>query len=78
MRLLVDIPNGLYANLGKIQNGSIAAKRILQCVREGEKAEQRTGHWVEQQGDLSKWYMCEDCGQSMDCKSRYCLNCGRK
>ena len=35
MKLIVDIPNGLYPNLGKIQNGSIASKRILDCVRNG-------------------------------------------
>lgn len=47
MKLLVDIPNGLYANLSKIQNGSIATKRILQCVKDGEKAEQRIREMLE-------------------------------
>ena len=37
MKIIVDIPNSLYANLGKIQNGSIAAKRILDHVRQGQK-----------------------------------------
>ena len=35
MRLIIDIPNSLYANLPKIQNGSIACKRILGCVQNG-------------------------------------------
>lgn len=37
MKIIVDIPNSLYANLGKIQNGSIAAKRIIDHVRQGQK-----------------------------------------
>ena len=36
MELVIDIPKSLYANLQKIQNGSIAAKRILECVRNGK------------------------------------------
>lgn len=35
MQIVIDIPKSLYANLQKIQNGSIAAKRILECVRNG-------------------------------------------
>lgn len=37
MKLLVEIPNSLYANLSKIQRGSIASKRVLDCVRNGQK-----------------------------------------
>ena len=36
MQIVIDIPKSLYANLQKIQNGSIAAKRILECVRNGK------------------------------------------
>ena len=35
MQIVIDIPNSLYANLQKIQNGSIASKRLLDCVRNG-------------------------------------------
>ena len=35
MKIIIDVPQGLYANLAKIQRGSIASKRILDCVREG-------------------------------------------
>lgn len=35
MQILIDVPNSLYANLSKIQRGSIASKRILECVRNG-------------------------------------------
>ena len=36
MKLIVDIPNSLYANLAKIGNGSIASKRIIECVKHGK------------------------------------------
>ncbi len=35
MKVIIDIPNSLYANLPKIVNGSIASKRILDCVKNG-------------------------------------------
>ena len=35
MKLIIDIPNSLYANLAKIRNGSIANKRILDSVKSG-------------------------------------------
>lgn len=35
MQIVIDIPNSLYANLQKIQNGSIACKRILETVKNG-------------------------------------------
>ena len=35
MKQMIDIPNSLYANLQKIQNGSIACKRILETVKNG-------------------------------------------
>ena len=35
MELIIEIPNSIYANLPKIVNGSIASKRILDCVKNG-------------------------------------------
>lgn len=35
MKLIIDIPNSLYANLAKIRNGSIENKRILDSVKNG-------------------------------------------
>jgi len=35
MQIVIDVPNSLYANLSKITNGSIANKRILDCVKCG-------------------------------------------
>ena len=35
MQIVIDIPNSIYANLSKIVNGSIASKRILDCVKNG-------------------------------------------
>ena len=35
MQIVIDIPNSIYANLSKIANGSIASKRILDCVKNG-------------------------------------------
>lgn len=37
MKIVIDIPNSLYANLGKIKRNSIACDRILDCVRNGKK-----------------------------------------
>lgn len=36
MKIVIDIPNSLYANLKKIANGSNACKRLLECVKAGE------------------------------------------
>ena len=35
MKMVIDIPNSIYANLPKIVNGSAASKRILDCVKNG-------------------------------------------
>ena len=35
MQIVIDIPNSIYANFPKIVNGSIASKRILDCVKRG-------------------------------------------
>ena len=39
IELIVKIPHSLYANLSKIQRGSIASKRILECVCNGTPLE---------------------------------------
>lgn len=92
MKLVVDIPNSLYANLQTIQNGSVAAKRILQCVRDGEKQEPKTGHWEWVQYDynpkLGNWH-CSECRcVVVECVDKnekggiplykYCPQCGAK
>lgn len=33
--LVIKIPNNLYANLKKIESGSLASERILDCVKDG-------------------------------------------
>lgn len=35
MHIVIDIPKSLYANLAKIEHGTAAAKRILDCVKNG-------------------------------------------
>lgn len=35
MQIVINISNSLYANLAKIEHGSIASKRILDCVKNG-------------------------------------------
>lgn len=39
MKVLIDIPHSLYANLDKINFGSNASKRIFECVKNGKKVE---------------------------------------
>lgn len=38
-KIVIDIPNGLYANLKKIQNGSTACSRILELAQNGTPLE---------------------------------------
>lgn len=35
MKLIIDIPDSLYANIRCIVNGSNSCKRLLECVKEG-------------------------------------------
>lgn len=88
MKIEIDIPNSLYANLSKITNGSAASKRILDCVKNGTPL--KTGHWI-------KWYetiekelytihdphcKCSECNREYDpyiaSLVNYCPNCGAK
>lgn len=40
MKLIIDIPNSLYANLKAIKEGTSACKRILECVKNGHRIEE--------------------------------------
>ena len=44
MKLIVDVPHSLYANLSTIKNESVAGKRILECVKNGTPL--KTGQWI--------------------------------
>jgi hypothetical protein len=35
MKLIIDVPHSLYANLSTIKHESVAGKRILECVKNG-------------------------------------------
>ena len=85
MKLIVDVPHSLYANLSTIKNESVAGKRILECVKNGTPL--KTGQWIKTdkriKDNLYVWKVtC--CGREFiadaDLKSRdnYCLNCGAK
>ena len=47
MEIVIDIPNSLYANLSKITNGSIAGKRILDCVKNGTPLPKKHGRLID-------------------------------
>ena len=73
MKLVIDIPVGLYARRQDIQNGSIAAKMILNCVKEGKRA--KVGHWTSNG-------KCNLCGYNkkdhdyVGVPDKFCPNCG--
>lgn len=52
MQIVIDIPNSIYANLPKIVNGSIASKRILDCVKNGTPLPKGHGRLI----DFQKMY----------------------
>ena len=61
MKMIVDIPNSLYANLNRIQNGSAAAKRLLECLRCGSIVSTDVeGYWT--YNPILKAFMCPICG----------------
>ena len=74
MKLIIDIPNSLYANLAKIRNGSIANRRILDSVKNGTplddvKAKIRAKHFhiVEKNDfDNGRTYAYEECISILD------------
>lgn len=55
MQIVIDIPNSLYANISKIQRGSIASKRILDCVRGGTTLPKGHGRLIDAD-ELKKEY----------------------
>ena len=48
MQIVIDIPNSLYANLQKIERGSIASKRVLDCVRNGTPLPKGHGRLIDE------------------------------
>ena len=80
MRLVIDISNGLYANLEKIKNGSIACKNILDAVKNGEtyvryeKNNRRKGRWIDR-GYIAVQF-CSECGEGSMFKTPCCPFCG--
>ena len=62
MQIIVDVPNSLYANLSKITNGSIATKRILDCVKYGTPLPKGHGRLLDEKEILASedhdggWY----------------------
>ena len=83
MKLIVDVPHSLYANLSTIKNESVAGKRILECVKNGTPI--KIGHWIDKFGGV---YRCSCCREiiSIDTEIefpngityKYCPNCGAK
>lgn len=73
MRIVVDIPAGIYAVREDVQNGSIAARMILNCVKEAKRV--RVGYWT-------KNGKCNLCGYSkrnhdyIRVPDKFCPNCG--
>ena len=47
MQIVIDIPNSIFANLPKIVNGSIASKRILDCVKNGTSLPKGHGRLID-------------------------------
>ena len=60
MKIVIDIPNSLYANLQKIQNGSIASKRLLDCVRNGTQLPKGHGALIDAEELLKHQYLIDD------------------
>lgn len=67
MQIVIEIPNGLYANLQKIHNGSIASKRLLDCVRNGTPLPKGHGRLIDADNAISKI-----CGSSCGCHLEEC------
>ena len=61
IELVIKIPNSLYANLSKITNGSIASKRILDCVKNGIPLPKEHGRLID--------------GDELECRMKigYCI-----
>ena len=69
MKLVIEIPNSLYANLKTIKHNSIASSRILECVKNGTPLQK--GHWTSQ-----NWH-CSLCSYTAsDRRLKFCPKCG--
>lgn len=47
MKLIVDVPHSLYANLSTIKNESVAGKRVLECVKHGTPLSKGHGRLID-------------------------------
>ena len=89
MKLVIDIPNSLYANLSKIEYGTNASKRLLDCIKNGTPLPK--GHWVRKNkvdaydiAGVKTWGIkcqCDKCDFSTIVIEdfgyyRFCPNCG--
>ena len=76
MKLVIEIPNSLYANLSKIEYGTNASKRLLDCIKNGTPLPK--GHWIE----VDNGYICSECdiirAKGTTGKYKYCPNCGAR
>ena len=59
MKVIVDIPNSLYANLRIITHGSPASKRLLECMKEGMPLPKCHGDLVDK-GDIIHDIDCDE------------------
>ena len=56
MKIVVDIPNSLYANLRIITHGSPASKRLLECMKEGIPLPKHHGDLIDRGQALKECY----------------------
>lgn len=76
MKIIIDIPNSLYANLQKIQNGSIASKRLLDCVRNGTPLPKGHGRLIDEKDVIENICEARGCYGHNNCKSKSDNFCG--
>ena len=91
MKLIIDIPEETYQIIRDTQHlgdsGEATIENVLiRAVEKGEK--QRTGHWIQKLkyevtdwnalDNLTKVFVCSECREWQDHKSRYCPSCGAK
>ena len=86
MKMEINIPDSLYANLKSTSYGSIASRRILDCVKAGKRSEEVTnkGEWIELPNAFNvneKPCECSKCGHILSFmngypKSNFCPDCG--
>ena len=69
MQIVIDIPNSLYANLQKIERGSIASKRVLDCVRNGTPLPKGHGRLI----DANELEECKEMMNTISGESKYAV-----